>query len=250
MSTLIRILTFSNKFASMFRFKQFSVDQTGCAMKINTDGVLLGALADADKPLSILDIGTGTGVIALMLAQRYTDAQIDAVEIDESAARTAESNFRSSPFADRLALFPVSFADFFSDHPSKKYDLIVSNPPFYINSLQSPGVKKNLAKHAGDGFFEGLISGVAEHLTENGTCWLVLPIDTAALVKALATQHQLHLQKVISIHSFKSDELHREILAFGFGKGESKAEKLVIYDSPKVYSRQYQKVLENFLTIF
>lgn len=234
----------------MFKFKQFSVDQTGCAMKINTDGVLLGALADADKPLSILDIGTGTGVIALMLAQRFTDAHIDAVELDESAAITAGRNFKDSPFADRLELFSTGFEDFFTTHPNKKYDLIVSNPPFYINSLQSPGVKKNLAKHAGDGFFEGLISAVAEHLTEIGTCWLVLPIDTAGVVKALAAQQQLHLQKVISIHSFENDEAHREILALGFGAGESAVEKLVIYDSPKVYSKQYQEVLKEFLTIF
>ena len=234
----------------MFHFKQFSVDQTGCAMKINTDGVLLGALADAENSLNILDIGTGTGVIALMLAQRFADARVDAVEIDESAATTAERNFRNSPFADRLELFPIDFESFFARHPDKKYDLIASNPPFYINSLQSPGVKKNLAKHAGDGFFEGLISGVAEHLTENGTCWLVLPIDTAELVKNLASQYQLYPQKIIKAYSFTDDEPHREILALGFGAGESEEEKLVIYDSPKIYSRQYQKVLENFLTIF
>jgi tRNA1Val (adenine37-N6)-methyltransferase len=82
--------------ANMFRFKQFSVDQTGCAMKINTDGVLLGALAHFNKPSFILDIGTGTGVIALMLAQRFPSAQLDAVEIDESAAETAKSNFENS----------------------------------------------------------------------------------------------------------------------------------------------------------
>lgn len=234
----------------MFRFKQFSVDQTGCAMKINTDGVLLGALADADEPLSILDIGTGTGVIALMLAQRFVGAHIDAVEIDESAAITAESNFKGSPFADCLELFPVSFADFFSVYPDKKYDLIVSNPPFYINSLQSPGAKKNLAKHAGDGFFEGLISGVAGHLTEDGTCWLVLPIDTAELVKVLGTQYQLYPQKIIKVYSFNNDEPHREILVLGFDAGQSEEERLVIYDEPKVYSKEYQKVLKEFLTIF
>ena len=234
----------------MFRFKQFSVDQSGCAMKINTDGVLLGALADADKPSSILDIGTGTGVIALMLAQRFADAWIDAVEIDESAAITADRNFKGSPFADRLELFPVGFADFFFTHPDKKYDLIVSNPPFYINSLQSPGVKKNLAKHAGEGFFEGLIEGFSNHLTASGTCWLVLPIDTAEFVKTLAAQYQLHLQKVISIHSFESDAAHRELLALGFDAGESEEERLVIYDEPKVYTKEYQKVLKEFLTIF
>jgi tRNA1Val (adenine37-N6)-methyltransferase len=234
----------------IFKFKQFSVDQTGCAMKINTDGVLLGALAGADKPLSILDIGTGTGVIALMLAQRFADARIDAVEIDESAAITAENNFKGSPFADRLTLFPVGFADFFSTHRDKKYDLIVSNPPFYINSLQSPGVKKNLAKHAGEGFFEGLIEAVANHLTENGTCWLVLPLETAEFVKTLAARHQLHLQKIIKVYSFTGDEPHREILAFGFGKARQEEERLVIYDEPKVYSKEYQAILKEFLTIF
>lgn len=219
-------------------------------MKINTDGVLLGALAGTAEYSTILDIGTGTGVIALMLAQRFADAQIDAVEIDESAAITAGSNFKNSPFADRLTLFPASFGDFFVGHSDKKYDLIVSNPPFYINSLQSPGVKKNLAKHAGEGFFEGLIETVANHLTENGTCWLVLPIDTAELVKTLATQYQLHLQKIIKVYSFKNDEPHREILALGFDISQSEEERLVIYDSPKVYSKRYQEILKDFLTIF
>lgn len=89
----------------MFQFKQFSVDQTGCAMKINTDGVLLGALAAADNPANILDIGTGTGVIALMLAQKFVNAKVDAVEIDEAAAQTAAGNFKNSPFADRMTLY-------------------------------------------------------------------------------------------------------------------------------------------------
>ena len=120
-------------------------------MKINTDGVLLGAIAGEGEPLNILDIGTGTGVIALMLAQRFTDAKIDAVEIDEQAAITAKNNFSNSPFKNRLTLYANGFEQFFEDYPGKRYDLIVSNPPFYINSLQSPGVKTNLAKHAADG---------------------------------------------------------------------------------------------------
>jgi len=219
-------------------------------MKINTDGVLLGALAGTAEYSTILDIGTGTGVIALMLAQRFTDARIDAVEIDESAAITAENNFKGSPFADRLTLFPIGFKAFFVGHPDKKYDLIVSNPPFYINSLQSPGVKKNLAKHAGEGFFEGLILGVAEHLTENGTCWLVLPIDTAGMVKTLATQHLLHLQKVINIHSFESDVAHREILVFGLKECSPEIIKLTIYEAVNIYSAEYKKLLHPYFIIF
>jgi tRNA1Val (adenine37-N6)-methyltransferase len=234
----------------MFRFKQFSVDQTGCAMKINTDGVLLGAIAGEGEPVNILDIGTGTGVIALMLAQRFTNAKVNAVEIDEQAAATAKNNFSNSPFENRLALYANGFEQFLDDHPEKRYDLIVSNPPFYINSLQSPGAKTNLAKHATDGFFEKLISVVAEKLTERGVCWLILPLDTSALVKRLALQNDLHLQKIISIHSFKDDVAHRELLAFGRKKIESTIDKFVIYDEPKVYAEIYREVLKDFLTIF
>src|ERR1700712_4799166 len=110
----------------MFQFKQFSVDQTGCAMKINTDGVLLGALAAADRPKNVLDIGTGTGVIALMLAQRFTEAHIDAVEIDETAAKTAQNNFKNAVFSDKLSVFWADFSTLLAENASKKYDLIVS----------------------------------------------------------------------------------------------------------------------------
>jgi tRNA1Val (adenine37-N6)-methyltransferase len=234
----------------MFRFKQFSVDQTGCAMKINTDGVLLGAMAGEGVPLHILDIGTGTGVIALMLAQRFINAKIDAVEIDEQAASTAKSNFDNSPFQNKLTLYANGFEQFFESHPEQRYDLIVSNPPFYINSLQSPGAKVNLAKHAADGFFEKLISTIAIQLTEQGIAWLILPVDTADLAKGLASQNRLYLQKIITIHSFREDAAHREIIAFGKNDAQLLTEKFVIYDEPKVYTEVYRKVLRDFLTIF
>ena len=223
----------------MFHFKQFSVDQSGCAMKINTDGVLLGALAQAKNPQHILDIGTGTGVISLMLAQRFTDAQIDAVEIDATAAETAGNNFKNSPFPDRLTAYSVSFENYFEDHPEKKYDLIISNPPFHINSLESPMAKKTLAKHADGDFFEVLIKYVAAHLTENGLCWLVLPLETSALVKTLADQHLLYLQKIISIHSFEESVPHREIVCFGLKEATNIVQQFVIYDALKVYSKMY-----------
>jgi tRNA1Val (adenine37-N6)-methyltransferase len=170
-------------------------------MKINTDGVLLGALANADRqPHTLLDIGTGTGVIALMLAQRFPDTQIDAVEIDEAAAITAGYNFSNSVFADRLNIYPTGFESFFGQIPDKKYDLIVSNPPFYINSLESPGVKKSLAKHTNAHFFEALINGITNHLTDSGLCWLILPVTTAQMVKNIAVQHQLYPCKTIALY--------------------------------------------------
>lgn len=234
----------------MFRFKQFTVNQTNCAMKINTDGVLLGALAEVDQPKTILDIGTGTGVITLMLAQRFAEAQIDAVEIDELATETAKQNFINSPFADRLNLYTADFEDFFKDHPQKKYDLIVSNPPFYINSLESPGEKKTLAKHADADFFERMVKLSANHLTTSGKLWLILPIQTAGLAKGIAKSISLNLEKSIQVFSYPESEAHREILVFSLSEIKSDDSQFVIYEALKVYSQQYQDTLRPFFTIF
>ncbi len=234
----------------MFQFKQFSVDQTGCAMKINTDGVLLGALAEANNPTSILDIGTGTGVIALMLAQRFNIAQVDAVEIDGAAAQTAGKNFKNSPFGSRLNIYTADFVDLFDQYPEKKYDLIVSNPPFHINSLESPAAKKSLAKHTDERFFESLIKGVIGHLTSNGSFWLILPLQTAELIESIIKQHTLHLKETISILSYPGSKPHREILVLTLDDVTEAERKFVIYDTPKVYSKEYQHALKDFFTIF
>lgn len=236
--------------SGIFRFKQFSVSQAGCAMKVNTDGVLLGALAAADQPKTILDIGTGTGVIGLMLAQRFGNSCIDAVEIDQVAAQTAQANFVKAPFADRLTLYPVSFEHFFNDHPDKRYDLIASNPPFYINSLESPGAGKALAKHTDKDFFERLVIAAADALAVDGLLWLILPLDTAKMVKDMAVVNGLYLHQMISIRSYPESAPHREVLVFGRSAIEITRSELVIYAEPKLYTKQYQELLKGFLTIF
>jgi tRNA1Val (adenine37-N6)-methyltransferase len=236
--------------SGIFQFKQFAVNQTGCAMKINTDGVLLGALAEVANPQNILDIGTGTGVIALMLAQRFSSAKIDAVEIDEPASLTATKNFQNSPFADRLGIFHQDFERYFEEHPEKKYDLIVSNPPFHINSLESPKANKTVAKHTDKDFFEGLITDVAQHLTENGLCWLILPLQAAELVKGRALINELFLQRVITVHSFEHSIPHREVLCFGLNRCEAESSKLVIYESVGNYSAEYKLLLKPYFVAF
>ncbi|MBB5394550.1 tRNA1(Val) (adenine(37)-N6)-methyltransferase [Mucilaginibacter sp. AK015] len=232
---------------SVFKFKQFDVDQTGCAMKVNTDGVLLGALAAANNPQSILDIGTGTGAIALMLAQRFAEANITAIEIDEHAAETAARNFEDSAFADRLNIIKGDFIEV--GHP-EKYDLIVSNPPFFLDSLTSANQKKNLARHTDSLFFDRLVKYAAEHLTDTGTCQLIIPLPTAAVIMDLLPKYQLYLQKVIAVKSFADSEPHRVILTFGKEQKGITEEQFVIYDVPKVYSVEYQLALGDFLTIF
>jgi tRNA1Val (adenine37-N6)-methyltransferase len=235
---------------SIFRFKQFDVDQTGCAMKVNTDGVLLGALAEVRGGGSILDIGTGTGVITLMLAQRFTHIQITAVELDEAAAQTAAANFAGSPFASRIAIQPQSFQNYLEERPDLKFDVIVSNPPFYIHSLKSPGVQMAMAKHADHDFFEQLISRCTAHLNVDGSLWLILPVATSALVKQLAAGHGLQVQQLCSIQSYPHLEPHREIIAFGFEQTQVSERRLTIYNEPKVYSDGYKGILKDFLTIF
>ncbi|BAU53709.1 tRNA1(Val) (adenine(37)-N6)-methyltransferase [Mucilaginibacter gotjawali] len=234
----------------MFHFKQFSVDQSGCAMKINTDGVLLGAITQADDPKTILDIGTGTGVIALMLAQKFANAKIDAVEIDEPAAKTAGRNFQNSIFYNRLNIHFSSIRDFLDEHTENKYDLIISNPPFYINSLESPKEKKSLAKHSEVNFFDELAKDVSFYLADKGFCWLVLPLDTAALVTTLMAKNDMHLQREISIHSYPHSAAHRVVLCFGFKDVAPEMSKLTIYKAVGIYSEEYQRLLQPYFLAF
>jgi len=234
----------------MFRFKQFSVGQAGCAMKINTDGVLLGAMAAAEDAKTILDIGTGTGVLALMLAQRYTEAQIDAVEIDEAAAQTAGLNFKTSPFSERLAVYAMDFESYFDRFPERKYDLVVSNPPFYIDSLKSPGEKKTLAKHTDTAFFEKLVRGVSNHLTPGGSCWLILPGHIADIVAGFGKKLNLIPQKIIRVQSYESSQAHRVILSLGFNKVQTSMSNFVIYEAEGIYSIEYRNLLQPYFLAF
>lgn len=234
----------------MFRFKQFSIDQSGCAMKINTDGVLLGALAEADDPGTILDIGTGTGVIALMLAQKFDKAKVDAVEIDTDAAQTAERNFKASPFADRLTIYSTSFESYFNQFPDKKYDLIISNPPFYIDSLKSPGDKRTLAKHTDLDLFEKLIKSISGHLSPRGRGWLIVPTNIFDAVNVLADNNGLYPQTIINLRSYPNSKAHRVIICFDFTKASMRISIFTIYKSAGNYSEEYQKLLQPFFIVF
>ncbi len=237
--------------SDIFRFKHFAVDQTGCAMKVNTDGVLLGAVADAPAPKKIIDIGTGTGVIALMLAQRFPDATVDAVEIDAPAAAGAKMNFTKSPFSERLQLKAGDFRQVLSaDFNLKKYDLIVSNPPFYLNALHSLKASKTIAKHADAAFFSILLKTCASYLAAEGQCWFILPLNTAALITEQAHQYGLHLRHTFNIKSFADYKPHRVIISLGFKAVVEVQQELVIYAALKIYTQPYRELLKNFLTIF
>ncbi|PST83420.1 tRNA methyltransferase [Pedobacter yulinensis] len=227
-----------------FRFKRFSVEQEGCAMKINTDGVLLGAMASAIRPLRILDVGTGTGVIALMLAQRFPQARVEAVEIDPAAAHRAGHNFSASPFAARMALTGADIRTFRAAEP---YDMVVSNPPFFSGDLKNPDLRKQLARHAEAGFFESLFAAISGLLTPDGVFWIIIPARQAAVLIEIAAEAGLFCCRRVRVRSDDSKPVIREILVFGYSATPVSTGDLSIYAAHQVYSAAYRALLGNFL---
>ncbi|MET4142241.1 methyltransferase [Pedobacter sp. UYP1] len=232
---------------SVFRFKQFEVDQAGCAMKINTDGVILGALAAHPYPVNILDIGTGTGVIALMMAQRFPSAHVNAVEIDESAALAAAKNCLNSVFTDRMS---VSYSSFEGFTTTLKYSMIVSNPPYFVNDLKNPEKRKEIARHADEDFFALLLKKTAGMLTEDGLLWLILPVKQAESVVVNAVLQKLFPSKIVHVYSDQTKASFRQIICLGFSDRPPVEEHLYIYEGLNLYTDQYKYLLRDFLLAF
>lgn len=169
-----------------FKFKQFTVYQHLSAMKVGTDGVLLGACTPVEHENRILDVGTGTGLVALMLAQRCPGATVDALEVDPDAAREAAFNFEQAPWSERLAVVNVDFNCF---EPSGKYDLIVSNPPFFIDSLKAPDANRTLARHAQSLSPERLLQKCGNWLTDSGLLVLIVPFSLEKMLLEAGVRH-------------------------------------------------------------
>jgi tRNA1Val (adenine37-N6)-methyltransferase len=195
----------------VFRFKQFSVRHERSAMKVGTDGVLLGAWCRAVDSTRILDVGTGCGLIALMLAQRFPESLVDAVEIDPEAAKEAEENCQVSPWSLRLKAFSD---DFMSVSFPDRYGLIVSNPPWYDSEMKSPEQVRSLARHSDALTPEALASRVAELLDIDGRFSVILPVDKAPRLMNAATIHGLHLVRKTFVRPTPSKPPHRLLMEF------------------------------------
>lgn len=232
---------------SSFKFKQFEVSQSGCAMKINTDGVLLGALAWHAMPQRILDIGTGTGVIALMLAQRFPAAAVEAVEIDPQASETAAENFSNSPFANRLNCKNIAI-EVYED--AGQFDLIVSNPPFFVNDMKSEEKRKGIARHTDSVFFAQLVQKISILLADEGVFWLVLPVKQAEDVTSIAMGYHLHLARRINLRSDEAKPTFRQIICFSRKAATLVETDFFIYSSLKQHSLEYQLLLKDFFLAY
>jgi tRNA1Val (adenine37-N6)-methyltransferase len=232
---------------SWFQFQQFRINQDRSAMKISTDAVLLGALAKAENPVQILDIGTGTGVIALMLAQRFPQAKITALELDDEAAGQARENFEESSFADRLKVFAMRIQDFES---TLKFDLIVSNPPYFPDHLKSSNQKRKQALHTDQLSFEELIQKSSELLSERGSFWVILPPRQMTDFMFLAEKDKLFLSEIYQVQDSPSKAVHRQIAKFtGFERVVSEG-KLLIKNADGTPHNSYKDLISGFLLNF
>jgi tRNA1Val (adenine37-N6)-methyltransferase len=229
-----------------FDFKQFSVQQDRCAMKIGTDGVLLGAWVSLEKkPQSILDIGAGTGILSLQLAQRCFTETLDAIEIDEDAFEQCVLNFENSPWGDRLFCFHASAQEFASEI-EEEYDLIISNPPFYSDTYKSEDNQRNTARFTDTLPFKDLVIFAYQFLSEKGIFALILPRKEEENFIALASEVGLFPKRICRVKGNLTSEVKRSLLEFTFEKIEIIKEELTLEISRHVYTEAYKKLVNDF----
>jgi tRNA1Val (adenine37-N6)-methyltransferase len=223
---------------SIFKFKHFEVNQSNSAMKIGTDSMVFGSLIDVEGKSNALDIGTGTGVLSLMTAQRNPSLKITAIEIEADAFDEAKINFDNSSFKPQLTAFHVDFLNF---SPDSKFDLIFSNPPYFENASKSSSQQKNLARHDDSLPLNVLFEKVAVHLTENGLFWVILPNLTFDTYSEFASKIGLHLFKQIEIFG-KENQLVRKIGAFSKINKSLDHSRLIIRKNDGNYTDEYKEL--------
>jgi len=234
----------------MFHFKKFSIDDSSAAMKIGTDSVLLGAWTPCGDETRILDIGTGSGILALMMAQRNYITEIDAVEIDHNAADLAQKNMQISPWADRVHIFNSSIQEF-SSETINKYSLIISNPPFFSDSLKAPDKARNIARHNDTLPVIDILKITSELLTENGKAAFVITADAFKKWTFLASDLNLYPASFTSVKSSHNHPVHRVMIVFSRDeKSEIIDNELAIYISKNIYTNEYRELTKEFYLNF
>jgi len=234
---------------SVFRFQQFSVSQRQAAMKICTDSLLFGAMMPVKPMANVLDIGAGTGLLSLIAAQLGA-GKATGVELMEDACREAAENFANSPWPDRLRAVRQSIQDF-AENETARYDLIISNPPFFEKHFNAAEPMRNAARHDGHLKHAELVSIADRLLTQEGLFYVLLPAQAVAAFNRLATQSGFHLRRQTAFRGYAHGAV--KVVALTFGRvllGQPECETLTIYDEPGIYSVASRAYLEDFLLRF
>lgn len=229
-----------------FQFKQFKVEQDRCAMKIGTDGVLLGAWVSVESnPYSILDIGAGTGIIALQLAQRSDAEVVDAIEIDEDAYEQCVENFENSPWGDRLFCYHAAL-DEFTEEIDDEYDLIISNPPFYSEDYKTTNEARDLARFTEALPFDELIESAAQLLSDDGVFGVIIPRKEEETFIKMASEVELFPKRICRVKGNPNSEEKRSLMEFSFKEIQPKIENLTIEISRHEYTEEYKNLVKDF----
>jgi tRNA1Val (adenine37-N6)-methyltransferase len=229
-----------------FQFKQFSIKQDKAAMKIGTDGVLLGAWCTVkNNSNSILDIGTGTGLIAMQLAQRTNVETIDAIEIEENAYEQAFNNFENSPWSDRLFCYHVSLAEFIEEI-DERYDLIVANPPFYTDEFETDDKARNTSRFTTSLSFKELLYSVSKLLSENGFFSVIIPFKEESSFITLAGKENLFPIKITRVRGNINSQIKRSLIEFSFHKEIINISELIIEVKRHQYTKEYINLVSKF----
>jgi tRNA1Val (adenine37-N6)-methyltransferase len=230
-----------------FRFKQFTIQQEHAAMKVGTDGVLLGAWASLPGPGGrVLDVGTGTGLIALMIAQRELNAEVDALEIDPLSAMQARENFQNSPWRDRISCIHSSFQDYYPGCENQ-YDLVICNPPYFSGSSKTPSMEKNLARHDDSLSLGDIFRGSVALLKRTGLISLVLPFHKEAQALELIKGHPFYCNRLTRVRPAPGKPPKRVLMEFSFIPGKCREDDLTIETGSRHgYSDPFKNLVEEF----
>jgi tRNA1Val (adenine37-N6)-methyltransferase len=230
---------------SYFSFKQFTVQQDACAMKVSTDACIQGAWTPLTENIKrVLDIGAGTGLLSLMIAQRAPDAYIDAIELNGSAARQAEENVAASPFAGRINVLNADATAWQSD---EGYDLIICNPPFFRNSLTGPNAARNAARHTASLNLHSLIEVIARNLAIDGLSSIMWPADEQEAFAALAADSGLYMQRTLLVRDRAGTRITRIIGIYGRQNcAQPAVEELIIKSADGSYMPEFCRLLSPF----
>ncbi|VAV86160.1 tRNA(1)(Val) (adenine(37)-N(6))-methyltransferase [hydrothermal vent metagenome] len=236
----------TDKMSNPFVFKQFTINQDQCAMKVGTDAVLLGAWVNIEQqPNAILDIGSGTGIIALILAQRSNSELIDAIEIDDRAYEQCVHNFESSPWCDRLFCYHASLEEF-TDEIDDTYNLIVSNPPFYSEDYKSKDQQRDLARFKDAMPFFHLIDCVSKLLSRDGKFSVIIPFKEELYFTGLASKVKLFPNRTLRVKGNPNSDIKRSLIEFSFHENKTKVNELVIETSRHQYTQDYINLTKDF----
>lgn len=229
-----------------FKFKQFSINQDRCAMKIGTDGVLLGAWTSVEhNPFSVLDIGSGTGILSLMMAQRSYAEQIEAIEIDDDAYEQCSENFENSPWNDHLFCYHASLLEFVEE-VEDAFDLIICNPPFYSEDYKTENKSRDMARFNDAMPFKHIIYAVAHLLAEDGLFSIVIPRKEEDDFVALADTIGLFPSRILHVRGNPDSEVKRSLIEFSYTKKGVEVSELIIETDRHNYTKDYINLTKDF----